>query len=200
MPDFLAVFVSNFVCVLYNVFLCVWYNGKRPSIMPRDTSLSDSGYQIFSSVFVCFSSVFMFFSFVSDIKFCMVCYNGRQNDTFSREVKVAETLRALRTEKSFPNLVKSTRNRIAFTMHRVIWNQTDDDRLVPNHSVISKYNLISVWFDKISKTLLCVWLQTKKNLTRDRLASLGIMGRGPLKPLNTIDKVLWDGVWGVSGP
>ena len=39
--------------------------------------------------------------------------------------------RFLHTEKSFRNLIKSTRNQIVFTIFRLIWNQTDV-RLVPN--------------------------------------------------------------------
>ena len=33
-------------------------------------------------------------------------------------------------------------------------------RLIPNQSEIGKYNLISVWFNKISKIFLCVYTQT----------------------------------------
>ena len=58
------------------------------------------------------------------------------------------------TEKYFRNLIKSNPNQIVFTMQRLIWIQTDD-RLVPNQSVHGKYNLISVWFNKISKSFLC---------------------------------------------
>ena len=48
------------------------------------------------------------------------------------------------TEKSFRNLIKFNRNQIVFTIFRLIWNQTDTVRLVPNQSENSKYNLISV--------------------------------------------------------
>ena len=58
------------------------------------------------------------------------------------------------TEKSFRNLIKSNWNRIVFTMHRLIWNQMEV-RLVLNQSENGKYNLISVWFNKISKKFLC---------------------------------------------
>ena len=34
-------------------------------------------------------------------------------------------LTAVHTEKSFRNLIKSTRNQIVFTIFRLIWNQTD---------------------------------------------------------------------------
>ena len=47
----------------------------------------------------------------------------------------------LLTEKSYRNLVKPTRNQIVFTIFRLIWIQTDD-RLDPNRSENSKYNLI----------------------------------------------------------
>ena len=53
------------------------------------------------------------------------------------------------------NHFKSNRNQIVFTMHQLIRNQTDVC-LVPNQSVHGKYNLISVWFNKISKIFLCV--------------------------------------------
>ena len=59
------------------------------------------------------------------------------------------------TEKSFRNLIKSTRNQIVFTISRLIWNRTDI-RLVPNQSENGKYSLISVWLNKISKRFLCV--------------------------------------------
>ena len=62
------------------------------------------------------------------------------------------------TEKSFQNLIKSTRNQIVFTIHRLIWNQTDVS-LAPNQSENGKYNLISVWSIKIWKIFLCVYTQ-----------------------------------------
>ena len=54
-----------------------------------------------------------------------------------------EFLTVLHTEKYSPNLIKSNRNQIVFTMHRLIWDQTDV-RLVPNQSENGKYNMISV--------------------------------------------------------
>ena len=60
------------------------------------------------------------------------------------------------TDNFFRNLMKSNRNHIVFTIFRLIWNQTDAC-LVLNQSEIGKYNLISVWFNKISKRFLCVW-------------------------------------------
>ena len=65
------------------------------------------------------------------------------------------TFRQQHTEKYFPNLVKSTRNQIVFTMQCLIWIQTDV-RLDPNQSENGKYNLISGWFNKIWKIFLCV--------------------------------------------
>ena len=56
----------------------------------------------------------------------------------------------------FRNLIKSNRDQIVFTILRLIWNQMDSIRLVLNQSVHGKYNLISVWFDKIPKKLLWV--------------------------------------------
>ena len=37
----------------------------------------------------------------------------------------AQQLALLHTEKSFRNLIKSTRNQIEFTVFRLIWKQTD---------------------------------------------------------------------------
>ena len=42
-----------------------------------------------------------------------------------------------------------------YTSFRLIWNQTDVS-LVPNQPENGKYNLISVWFNNISKIFLCV--------------------------------------------
>jgi len=97
----------------------------------------------------------------------------------------------MHAEKSFRNIIKSTRNRIVFTIFRLISNQTDI-RLVPNQSENGKYNLISGWFNKISKIFLrvCHRLGVQTGKTRIHcLESLGIMGaqsRAPLKPHNTI--------------
>ena len=70
----------------------------------------------------------------------------------------------LPSEKYFPNLITSNRNQIVFTIFRLIWNQTDV-RLVPNQLENSKYNLISVWFNKIWKIFLCVCPPYKSNLS-----------------------------------
>ena len=59
----------------------------------------------------------------------------------------------IHTEKSFRNLIKSTRNQIVLTIFWLIWIRTDV-RLDLNHSENGKYNLISVWFNKISKRFL----------------------------------------------
>ena len=56
----------------------------------------------------------------------------------------------LHTGKSFRIVIKSTRNQIVFTIIRLIWNQTDV-RLFQNQSENGKYNLISVWSNKIRK-------------------------------------------------
>ena len=47
------------------------------------------------------------------------------------------------TEKPFRNLIESNRNKIVFTIFRLISNQTDI-RLVPHQSENYQYNLISV--------------------------------------------------------
>ena len=51
-------------------------------------------------------------------------------------------LELIHTEKSFRNLIESTRNQIVFTILKLIWIQTDV-RLDPNQSENGKYNLIS---------------------------------------------------------
>ena len=66
----------------------------------------------------------------------------------------------LHTENFFRNLIKSTWNQIVFTIFRLIRNQTEV-RLVPNQSENGKYNLISGWFNKISKKFLCVHVLLK---------------------------------------
>ena len=75
-----------------------------------------------------------------------------------------------RTEKSFLNLIKSIRSQIVFTIFRLIRNQLDV-RLVPNQSLSVKYNLISFWFNNISKIFLCVHL----NKTGKSVSLLGVI-------------------------
>ena len=58
-------------------------------------------------------------------------------------------------QKYFWNLIKSNRNQIVFIIFRLIWNETNI-RLVPDQSENDKYNLIWIWFNKISKRFLCV--------------------------------------------
>ena len=61
------------------------------------------------------------------------------------------------THNSFWNFIESNRNQIVFISFRLIWNQTESVRLVPNQLENGKYNLISVWFNKISKRFLRVY-------------------------------------------
>ena len=58
------------------------------------------------------------------------------------------------TEKYFRNHIKSNRNQIVFTIFQLIRNKMDTVRLVPSQSENGKYNLISVWLNKISKRFL----------------------------------------------
>ena len=88
----------------------------------------------------------------------------------------------LTTEKSFRS--KSTRNRIVFTMHRLIWNQTDV-RLVSNQLVHGKYNLICVWFNKIWKRFLCVFTPSGIVTRKDQMYSFP-RGRGHSASCGTI--------------
>ena len=62
----------------------------------------------------------------------------------------------LHTENFFRNLIMSTQNQIVFTVFPLIWNQTNV-RLVLNQSEKGNYNLISRWFNKISKKFLFVY-------------------------------------------
>ena len=61
----------------------------------------------------------------------------------------------LHIQNSFRNLIISNWNQIVHIIFRLIWNQTDV-RLVPNQSANDIYNLISVWFNEISKRILYV--------------------------------------------
>ena len=72
----------------------------------------------------------------------------------------------LHIEKSFGNLIKSNWNQIVFTIFWLIWKQKDV-RLVPNQPENGNYNLISVWFIKISKQFLFVYTETVLGSKRD---------------------------------
>ena len=70
------------------------------------------------------------------------------------------------------------------TIFRLICIQTDD-RLVPNKSKNGKYNLISVWFNKISKRYLCEYFT---------LASTAVFLSKPFEPrpgIRTLIFQLW---------
>ena len=61
---------------------------------------------------------------------------------------------------------KSNKNQIVFTILWLIWNQTDV-RLIPNQSVLGKYNLISVWLYLQAwniPTFPNAWAHTEKSL------------------------------------
>ena len=49
------------------------------------------------------------------------------------------------------------RNKIVFTIYWLIRKQTDSFCLLPNQSENGIYNLISVWFNKVSKMFPCVY-------------------------------------------
>ena len=76
----------------------------------------------------------------------------------------------LHTEKSFLNLIKSNQKQIVFIIFRLIWHQTDSVRLVLNQSWNGKYNLISVWFNKISKKLYLFVVISGKEFIRTWLS------------------------------
>ena len=86
------------------------------------------------------------------------CSKGKQSILMPVFRSVRERLGSnvyLHTKKSFRNHNKSNRNQIVFSIFWLIWNQTNV-RLTPNQSENGKYNLISGWFNKISKRFLCV--------------------------------------------
>ena len=70
--------------------------------------------------------------------------------------------------------MKSNRNQIAFTIFRLIGNQTDA-RLVPNQSENGKYNLISGWFNKIPKSFLCVYIPRIEDMVGVPVQAQGII-------------------------
>ena len=76
----------------------------------------------------------------------------------------------IHTEKSSRNIIKSNRSNIVLNIFRLIWHQTDF-RLVPNQTGNSKYNLISVWFNKIS---LCVGIQLESGMHMKHIKQLCI--------------------------
>ena len=65
-----------------------------------------------------------------------MCYYHDKNNCFEMAVFV-------HTEKSFRNLIKSTRNQIVFTMHRLIWNS----------------KRTSVWFQLNRKMVNTIWFR-----------------------------------------
>ena len=81
----------------------------------------------------------MSFIFIGLKSWCLMSFIGLKTSFMSSDAY---------TEKSFRNLVKSTRNQILFTIFRLIWNKTGV-HLDPYQSENGKYNLISVWFNKI---------------------------------------------------
>ena len=76
---------------------------------------------------------------------------------------------------------------------------------VPNQSVHGKYNLISVWIDKITKRFLCVYLPVSLDFIRlcvqlsERLQLLGIQSKATLETPRNITAIWHRGVWG-KGP
>ena len=90
-----------------------------------------------------------------------------------------------RTEKSLGNLIKSNRYQIVFTVFRLVWYQTDVS-LVPNQSKNGKCNLISIWFNKISKIIcLCEHNHLSPGWDNYTLATQELV------PLGTISALQW---------
>ena len=89
-----------------------------------------------------------------------------------RGLSLSRTRPRMHTEKSFRNLVKSNRNQIVFTIFRLIWNQ-----MVPNQSENGKWNLISVWFNKITERFIYAYNDQERHVF---LSNHGIPIKGPL--------------------
>ena len=80
--------------------------------------------------------------------------HARKLKQIHRQLK--QIRRRVYIEKTFRNLNKSNRNEIVFAIFRLISNSKRIEPFaVPNQSVYGKYYLISVWFNKISKSFLC---------------------------------------------
>ena len=69
-------------------------------------------------------------------------YRSVRASCYAMERPEGREVAVLHTEKSFQNLIKSTRNQTFFTISRLIWIQTEV-RLDPDQSKSVKYNLIS---------------------------------------------------------
>ena len=83
------------------------------------------------------ASIFLEFS----EKYCGVFFGWKPDS--ETKTKRKKNTKPKRTILFSANLIKSNRNQIVFAVFRLIWNQTDVC-LVPNQSVNSIYNLISV--------------------------------------------------------
>jgi len=117
----------------------------------------------------------------------------RETPVSQTAVRLTNVISPVRTQRNFFEIL-STQTQSIFWL---IWSSKRTRPFdVSNQSVHGKYNLISVWFSKISKIFLCVNCK-KVNWLPVRLASLGIMGvqsKVPLKPLNKSPKSLFYGL------
>ena len=96
------------------------------------------------------------------------------------------------TEKSYRSLIKSNPNQIVLTIFRLIWNSKRTRSFaVPNQSENGKYNVISVWFNKISKkmSLCALAFFVSSRPQGSRLLEYQGLESGPLKRLSTT--LLW---------
>ena len=138
--------------------------------------VGDISLQEGQSTFISVNQNGVYYAGTSEIS-ASSCHRIR-NDLLSAEVQSSH-------EGTHRNLIKSNRNQNAFSIFRLICNQTDV-RLVPNQSKNGKYNLISVWFNKI---YLCVAIWKATNLTMrgpQRETSKGQSKRGRCSVVNPL--------------
>ena len=100
-------------------------------------------YDVSQSIFICILSPWRYlrrrevdFRFFSALNKRCIFFNFFLLHSFSCFFN-------LHTEKSFRNLIKSNRNKIVYTIFRLIWNQTDTVRLLFQ---INRCMVNTIWF------------------------------------------------------
>ena len=140
---------TNF-CVYFEkehiFWLDVYFEDFWGYIFLRGLQLLCSKRVIFRTKFYCFQTAW------TGAFYWVIILGPNSNRTFGNRYQQP---RELHTKKFFRNLIKLTRNQIEFTMHWLIWIQTDV-RLDQNQSENGKYNLISGWSNETSEKFLCV--------------------------------------------
>ena len=83
--------------------------------------------------------------------------------TVRGEIPVRWKMHSVHTEKCFRNLIKSNRNQIVFTIFRLIWNSKRTLSVCCSNSIGAwLIQSIAVWFNKIPKRLLYVYLSKNR--------------------------------------